>query len=82
MNGKPARGIDIEIDAKTNTDVALHERRQVGAKANHDTTDHLGHGSFIVDVPKTYSITHLNIKVSVYIIFVVLLCLNIRRHSH
>lgn len=66
MNGKPAEGIELEIDAKTNTGTVVHERQQAGRKANTDTTDKLGYGSFIVDVPKTFTITHLVIKVRIF----------------
>ncbi|CAB4009200.1 complement C3-like, partial [Paramuricea clavata] len=61
-SGKPAKNIDLEIDAKTNDGTAVLER-VAGGKASGDTTNQLGHGRFVVDVPRTFTISFLDIKV-------------------
>ena len=62
MNGKPAKNIDLEVDAKTNDGTKLLERL-IDGKAIGDKTNEKGQGRFVVDVPKTFTITHLDINV-------------------
>ena len=65
MNGKPAAGVDLEIEAKTDTDDVVQERlqNQNAGDQNTDTSDDAGHASFVVDVPKKYTIQYLKIIV-------------------
>jgi 5-hydroxyisourate hydrolase-like protein (transthyretin family) len=62
MNGQPAENVDVEIVATTNDGTAVLQRDAAG-NAGAVKTDHLGHGRFVVDVPRTFSITYLDIKV-------------------
>ena len=64
MNGQPAKDIPVEIDAQTNDGTAVHERLAAG-QVGGDKTNELGHGRFVVDIPKTFTITHLVIKVCI-----------------
>ncbi|XP_028394711.1 complement C3-like [Dendronephthya gigantea] len=64
VNGKPAENIDIEIDAKTDGGVAVLERAVDGVQASGDKTNQLGHGAFVIDIPRLFTINRLDIKVS------------------
>lgn len=76
MNGKPAENINVEIDAKTSSGSVVLER-VVDGKAAGDVTNQLGHGSFIVDVPKTFDIAYLDVKVCFQCFFIVSLYGNV-----
>ena len=67
MNGKPAKNIDIAIVATTNDGTAVLQR-VVGGNVGAVTTNDLGHGRFVVDVPRTFTIAYLDIKVSATIV--------------
>ncbi len=62
MNGKPAENIDVEIVATTNDGTALLERDAAG-RVREDSTNQLGHARFVIDVPKRFTISNLDIKV-------------------
>ena len=63
MNGKPAKNIDIAIVATTNDGTAVLQRNVAGGNVGAVTTNDLGHGRFVVDVPRTFTITYLDIRV-------------------
>ena len=64
MNGKPAKDIPIEIDARTDGGTVVNERLAAGDVGG-DRTNKLGHGRFVVDIPKTFNIKHLVIRVCI-----------------
>ncbi|XP_046849829.1 A.superbus venom factor 2-like isoform X2 [Xenia sp. Carnegie-2017] len=61
-NGEPADNIPIEIEAQTDQGVAVSESAANG-NVNSDRSTELGHGRFVIDVPRTFTIVHLNIRV-------------------
>lgn len=63
MNGKPAKDIALEFDAETDKKAAVLERK-AGGRVSEDKTNELGQGRFVVDVPKLYDISYLDITVS------------------
>ena len=64
-NGKAAPGVDLEIEAKTDSGDVVQERQQNagGNGQNVVTSDEAGQGIFIVDVPKKFNINYLDIIV-------------------
>lgn len=73
MNGQPANEIPIQIDAKTNDGTVVRERLAAG-QVGGDKTNELGHGRFVVDIPKTFTIAHLVVKVCMAAVFVLMFC--------
>ena len=61
-NGEPADNIPIEIEAQTDQGVAVSESATNG-NVNSDRSNELGHGRFVIDVPRTFTVVHLNIRV-------------------
>ena len=59
MDGKPAKGIDVTLDAKTDSNIPL------GGQINKDTSDALGHVHFVINLPRDETVQHLVVKVSV-----------------
>ena len=58
MDGKPANGIDVTLNVKTDSNIPI--RGQI----NQDTTDDLGHVFFVFDLPRDETVQYLVIKVS------------------
>ena len=63
MNGQPAEDIALDFEAETDQKAAVLER-QTGGRVSEDKTNELGQGRFVVDVPKTFDISYLDIIVS------------------
>ena len=63
VNGEAAKDIALEFDAETDKKAAVLESKASG-RVSEDKTNELGQGRFVVDVPKTFDISYLDITVS------------------
>ena len=64
MDGKPAKGIDVTLDAKTDSNSPL------GGQINKGTTNYaLGNVHFVIYLPRDETVQYLVIKVSVCVCF-------------